>query len=301
MAWRSVVISKPARLSFAQRAMVIEQNEGTARVPLEDIAAIVIDNPQITITVPLLVACADAQVIVITVDDSHTPNGVFLSHTPHSRAVKVMRGQLAMSEPHKKRLWQLLVQQKIRNQAQLLAQAGKPDTAKQLHTLANSVRSGDPDNLEAQAAARYFPALFGKSFTRDDIGFVNSALNYGYAIIRSAIARSLVSYGFLPAFGLHHSSELNAFNLADDIIEPYRTIVDQQVLALTQHYHGEDVLTAYAKSQLVKMLHQDTPRLINNEASGASTLLSLIDASVMSLGQSINTGSLSLTLPSIAP
>lgn len=300
MAWRSVVISKPARLSFAQRALVIEQSQGMARVPLEDIAAIVIDNPQITITVPLLVACADAQVIVITVDDSHTPNGIFLSHTPHSRAVKVMRGQVAMSTPHKKRLWQLLVQQKIRNQAQLLAQVGKADSAKHLHALADAVKSGDSDNLEAQAAAHYFPALFGKGFTRDDACFANSALNYGYAIIRSAIARSLVSYGFLPAFGLHHCSELNAFNLADDIIEPYRILVDACVIKLYQTYDGDDDLDMTAKATLVNLLHQDTQRLENGNPAGISTTLALIDASCISLGQSIHTGSLSLTLPSIA-
>ncbi len=299
MAWRSVVISKPAKLTLKNRSLVVEQEQGTASVPLEDIAAIVIDQPQVTLTAALLVACAERQVAVITVDDSHTPNGIFLAHTPHSRALKIMRGQLAMSEPHKKRLWQLIVKQKMTNQAQLLSQLQHP-IAQTIKSLAAQVRSGDPDNFEAQAAQLYFPALFGKSFTRDDACFANSALNYGYAIVRSAIARSLVSYGFLPAFGLHHCSELNAFNLADDFIEPYRILVDACVIKLCQTYDGDDDLDMTAKATLVNLLHQDTLRLENGNAMGISTTLALIDASCISLGQSIKDGNLSLVLPALS-
>lgn len=298
MAWRSVVISKPARLSLKQGALLVEQTQGTASVPLEDIASLVLDNPQITLTTPLLSACAEQQVVVITVNDSHTPNGVFLAHTPHSRAVKVMRQQLGMSQPHKKRLWQLIVQQKILNQAQLLAQYEQSDSVERLLALAERTKSGDSDNCEAIAAQTYFPALFGKSFTRDMSVFANSALNYGYAIIRAAIARSLVSYGFLPAFGLHHRNELNAFNLADDFIEPYRIFMDAKVKKLTEQYDESHTLNTELKASLVNVLHQDAMRLDDNHEMGKSTLLALIDASVISLGQSIQTGNLSLLLPS---
>lgn len=298
MAWRSVVISKPARLSLKQGALLVEQTQGTASVPLEDIASLVLDNPQITLTTPLLSACAEQQVVVITVNDSHTPNGVFLAHTPHSRAVKVMRQQLAMSQPHKKRLWQLIVQHKIRNQAQLLAQYEQSYSVERLLALADRTKSGDSDNCEAIAAQIYFPVLFGKAFTRDTPVFANSALNYGYAIIRAAIARSLVSYGFLPAFGLHHRSELNAFNLADDLIEPYRTFIDAKVKKLTEQYDESHTLNTELKASLVNVLHQDAMRLDENHEMGKSTLLALIDASVISLGQSIQTGNLSLLLPS---
>lgn len=298
MAWRSVVISKPARLSLKQGALLVEQTQGTASVPLEDIASLVLDNPQITLTTPLLSACAEQQVLVITVNDSHTPNGVFLAHTPHSRAVKVMRQQLAMSQPHKKRLWQLIVQQKIRNQAQLLAQYEQSDAAERLLALAERTKSGDSDNCEAIAAQTYFPVLFGKAFTRDTSVFANSALNFGYAIIRAAIARSLVSYGFLPAFGLHHRNELNAFNLADDFIEPYRIFMDAKVKKLTEQYDESHTLNTELKASLVNVLHQDAMRLDDNHEMGKSTLLALIDASVISLGQSIQTGNLSLLLPS---
>jgi CRISPR-associated protein Cas1 len=299
VAWRSVVISKPAKLKLKNRALLVEQEQGAASVPLEDIAAIVIDQPQVTLTAALLVACAERQVAIITVDDSHTPNGIFLAHTPHSRALKIMRGQLAMSEPHKKRLWQLIVKQKIANQAQLLAQIQHP-MAQTIKNLAVPVRSGDPDNFEAQAAQVYFPALFGKGFTRDDACFANAALNYGYAIVRSAIARSLVAYGFLPAFGLHHCSELNAFNLADDIIEPYRILVDARVSQLCQSHATDAELTLSAKTQLVNLLHEDVLRLENGTAIGSSSTLALIDASIISLGQSIKDGTVSLVLPALA-
>lgn len=297
MAWRSVVISKPARLSLKQGALLVEQTQGSASVPLEDIASLVLDNPQITLTTPLLSACAEQQVVVITVNDSHIPNGVFLAHTPHSRAVKVMRQQLEMTQPHKKRLWQLIVQQKIRNQAQLLAQHGQVEYADRLLALAERTKSGDGDNCEAIAAQAYFPALFEPAFTRDAPVFANSALNYGYAIVRAAIARSLVSFGFLPAFGLHHRSELNAFNLADDLIEPYRVFIDAKVKQLTIHYDDSYALTTELKASLVNVLHCDAIRLDNNMDMGKSTLLALIDASVISLGQSIQTGNLSLLLP----
>lgn len=297
MAWRSVVISKPARLSLKQGALLVEQTQGSASVPLEDIASLVLDNPQITLTTPLLSACAEQQVVVITVNDSHIPNGIFLAHTPHSRAVKVMRQQLEMTQPHKKRLWQLIVQQKIRNQAQLLAQHGQAEYADRLFALVERTKSGDSDNCEAIAAQAYFPALFESAFTRDAPVFANSALNYGYAILRAAIARSLVSYGFLPAFGLHHRSELNAFNLADDLIEPYRIFVDAKVKQLTVQHDDSHALTTELKASLVNVLHADAMRLDNNMDMGKSTLLALIDASVISLGQSMQTGNLSLLLP----
>lgn len=299
MAWRSVLISQPAWLKLKHRALVVEQEQGTAVVPLEDIAVIVIDHYQVTITGQLLATCASEQIAVITVDETHTPNGVLLAHTPHSRAVKVLRSQMAMTEAHKKRLWQLIVRQKIRNQAQLLQQVGQERTADRLFGLAKRVKSGDADNLEAQAAQVYFPAVFGEDFTRDRLLFVNSALNYGYMVMRSAIARSLVSYGFLPALGLHHDSELNAFNLADDLIEPYRILIDQAVYALSQNYAPEAELDVSAKASLVRLLHQDVLRLDNEQSAGVSAVLALIDATVISLGQSLQTGALSLVLPSL--
>jgi len=295
MAWRSVVITNPARLKFKNRALLVEQDGDSVSVPLEDIAVLVIDCPQVTITSQLLSACANQQIAVITVDETHSPNGVMLSFLPHSRALRVMRRQLAMTAPHRKRLWQSLVRQKLLNQARVLELNDQENVAAKLQTLASRVRSGDPDNYEAQGAQLYFPALFGPGFTRDQEDFINAALNYGYSIIRSALARTLVGYGFIPAFGLHHRSEQNSFNLADDLIEPYRPLVDN----LVSDFVGNSLLDRAAKAKLVSLLHQDTPRLDNATISGQSTLLALIDATVISLGQCIEDGEATLTLPGL--
>lgn len=202
MAWRSVVITQPARLKLEQKALRVEQDIGSVRIPLEDIAVIVIDQPQVTLTACLLTACAAAHIAVITVDATHTPNGVLLPFLPHSRAVQIMRKQLAMSQPRRKQLWRDIVQRKLDNQAEVLAWQGHDAAHRRLLTLAKSVRSGDAGHAESQGAQIYFRHLFGPGFNRNQDRLHNAALNYGYSIIRSALARSLVGYGFLPAFGL---------------------------------------------------------------------------------------------------
>lgn len=281
MGWRSVVIGNPAALDFHQRALRIRQGDNTAQVPLEDISVLLVEHREVTLTSALLSACADAQIAVLTVGEDHHPNGVLLPYLPHSRALKVMRAQLGMSEPAQKRLWQSIVQQKIRNQAAALARH-RPDTVadqRLLHRLADDVRSGDTGNLEGQAAQRYFRALWGADFTRNQLCFVNAALNYGYAVVRAALARSLVAYGFLPAFGVHHRNEQNAFNLADDLIEPYRPLVDAHVLK-SWPSEPERELSPRDKQQLVALLHRDIQTQVARQS-----LLAAVDASVVSLGQ----------------
>ncbi len=206
MSWRSVVITQPARLTVKQRALMVEQQAGSVRIPLEDIAVLVIDQPQVNLTAQVLTACASQQIAVITVDETHTPTGVLLAHLPHSRALKVMRAQLQISQARKKQLWRAIVQRKILNQADVLHWQGQSVIGQRLQQLAKSVRSGDTGNAESHAAQLYFRHAFGAGFRRTREGYYNAALNYGYSVIRSALARHLVAYGFLPAFGLHHCS-----------------------------------------------------------------------------------------------
>lgn len=282
MSWRSVVIANPAALTLEDRALTIAQGGNTARVMLEDINVLVLDHPQISLTAPLLSACAEAQIAVLTVNDSHLPNGVLLPHLPHSRALKVMTAQLALSQPARKRLWQRIVQFKIRNQSALLARVDKGDDARRLQQLARDVRSGDPDNYEAQAAQVYFRSLINPQFNRTQIRFYNAALNYGYAVVRASIARTLTSYGFLPAFGLFHHSEQNAFNLADDLIEPYRPLVDATVLT---HYPEEPDrdLAPTDKARLVALLHEDVTLSSHSAEDGRCTLLAAIETTISGL------------------
>lgn len=225
--WRSVVINRPARLKREHFALVVEQ-EQSARVPFEDIAVIVLNHREITLTHPVLSACADYGIGLYSTSDNHQPNGVFIPFLQHSRATRMQRLQLDLDKPTSKRAWARIVQTKIQNQArcmEFLSVAG----ADRLASYARRVRSGDGGNLEAQASAYYFPQVFGRSFHRSQNNWTNAALDYGYAVMRGACARALVAHGMLPSIGLFHSSEQNAFNLADDLIEPYRPVVDLHV------------------------------------------------------------------------
>lgn len=298
MAWRSVMISKPSRLSLKDKALRVAQSEGTASVPLEDIATLVIENPEVSITSKLLSACAAHQVAVITVDEAHHPNGVLLAHLPHSRVGKILRAQMYLSRPKQKRLWQCIIKQKIRNQAMVLEGNGHERRAHRLFALANEVRSGDTGLAEAHASQAYFPALFGKRFTRGQERFHNAALNYGYSIVRSVIARSLVSYGFLTALGLHHHNEQNAFNLADDLIEPFRPLLDDYVLEqFSAEEEPETGLRPEHKSKLVGFLHEDITVLTSSGEHERSTLLAAVNEVVSSLSRALRQGETVLSLP----
>lgn len=297
MTWRSVIISKPAALLLENKALKVVQGNDKARLMLEDVSVIVLDHPQISISGPLLSACAEAQVVVICVNAAHLPNGVLLPFLPHSRALKVMTAQLALNQPTRKRLWQRIIRGKIGNQATVLTQAGQVGAAALLRQLAADTRSGDSDNHEAQAAHAYFRGLFQTGFHRAQSRFYNAALNYGYAVMRAALARTLVSYGFLPAFGLFHHNEQNAFNLADDLIEPYRPLLDAWLLA---HYREEPNrdLQPNDKATLVALLHQDVT-VEGHAQAGKCTLLAAIDAMVASLSSIVmlNKGVNALVLP----
>lgn len=181
--------------------------------------------------------------------------------------------------PLKKQLWQRIVQQKIRNQAKVLSLCQFQEKSERLLQLANLVKSGDKDNLEAQSAVIYFSGLFGTHFRRkEEDNAINIHLNYAYSVMRSAVARSLVLYGWLPQLGLFHHSELNAFNLADDFIEPFRPIVDLLVSNLLEKGLLSKNLSPISKQQLIKILHHQL-RFKREKVS----VLTAIDKSVASL------------------
>ncbi|MGB9578174.1 MAG: type II CRISPR-associated endonuclease Cas1 [Halothiobacillaceae bacterium] len=297
MAWRSVVITRPARLKLAHKTLAVEQDDGNVCIPLEDISVLVIDQPQVRLTAQLLAACAAQQIAVIIVDETHTPNGVLLPYLPHSRALQVMRKQLDMSQPRKKRLWQGIVQRKLINQADILEWQGHDAASRRLRQLAREVRSGDAGHAESQGAQIYFRHIFGAGFNRTQERFHNAALNYGYSVIRSALARNLVAYGFLTAFGLHHKSEQNAFNLADDLIEPFRPILDAHVLAYAEPGMRERELTRENKAHIVNVLHQDVLLHPPKGPTGKSTLLAAAESVVVSLSQRLDDELTGLILP----
>lgn len=286
MVWRSVMISHPATLRREKFALLIEQ-EQAARIPFEDIAVIVLNHREITLTHSVLSACGEYGIGLFSLGPTHHPNGVFLPFLSHSRATRMLRLQLELGRPASKRAWQTIIQAKIRNQAECLKLAELPGAGK-LESIARRVRSGDPDNLESQASAHYFRALFGQQFHRGQPRWINAALDYGYAVFRAAIARGLVAHGFLPSLGLFHASEQNAFNLADDLIEPFRPLVDLHVI---QHTIGLDIdeLRPADKALLVSLLNIDLamPR-------GTMSALSSIEQAVESLARIYDGGNESL-------
>jgi CRISP-associated protein Cas1 len=273
--WRSVVINQPAKLKREHFALVVEQ-EQSARVPFEDIAVIVLHHREITITHPVLSACAEYGIGLFSTGDNHQPNGVFLPYLQHSRATRMMRLQMQIDKPLLKRAWATIIKAKIDNQARCLNLVGAKD-ADRLESLARRVRSGDPDNMEAQASALYFRALFGASFDRSQPIWTNAALDYGYAILRGTIARGLVAHGFLPSIGLFHRSEQNAFNLADDVIEPFRPIVDLHVAKLRPADDAADLEPKH-KAELVALLNVDV-----GMSRGVMSAISAIEHNIESL------------------
>lgn len=229
-------------------------------IPLEDVDIIVLENNRITVTVKLLEKCAENKVALFICDDKHMPVAVQLPFNSYHRPLNVYKLQQNVSAPLKKQIWKKIVTYKIMNQAKCIALSGA-DGEESLRVLAKQVKSGDSTNREAVAAQKYFKKLFGTSFKRRSDSEINSAMNYGYAIIRGCISRYLVAHGFLPFLGIMHQNELNKFNLADDFLEVYRPFVDIKVYELVKVKAKNDfIFDKEIKHEMVKIL-QDPVQL----------------------------------------
>jgi len=253
MAWRNLHISNPARLKLREKQLVVIQDDGELTLAIEDIAVIVIDTPQITMTTSLMSAFAMQGVVVIFPDLRHHPCGILLPFHTHYAQAAIACLQIEVGLPLKKRLWQAIIRQKIANQAFVLRQRDSSQ-AKRLMAMQNHVQSGDPDNIEAQAARFYWRCLFD-NFTRANEGDLrNALLNYGYAIVRAALARACVACGLLPAFGLHHQSKNNSFNLVDDLIEPFRPFVDWLIWQYMSQRNGGEEMNVEDRRHIVSII-----------------------------------------------
>ncbi|MDP8162701.1 type II CRISPR-associated endonuclease Cas1 [Pasteurella skyensis] len=297
MSWRSILISKGGKLSLKQNQLCIWQEEAEYTIPIEDIAIIVIESKEVVITTPLLSALALNGVTLLTCDQQYLPCGQWLPFSQYHRQLKILKLQFEATIPQKKQLWQEVIKQKVLNQSFVLSQIHCEKESEKLQIMAKQVKSGDKENIEAQAALLYFQTLFGKTFRRTNDDNINSHLNYAYSILRSAIARRLVYYGWLPSLGIFHHSELNPFNLADDFIEPFRPLVDLLVWELRQQNKLEKGLTPYTKQQLIKTLHKQIQ--FQNETL---SVLSAIDRTIASLKVAfISKNAKKLKLPTILP
>ena len=278
---KTLCFSNPAYLSLKDAQLVIKlpeivnakglpeiiKKQGELTRPVEDIGVVVLDHRQITITSGALEALLENNCAVITCDSHSMPVGLMLPLTGNTTQNERFRDQINASVPLRKQLWQQTIQCKIRNQAKVLSLCTEVED-KCMQVWANEVRSGDPDNLEARAAVYYWKSLFGDidGFIRDRDGIPpNNLLNYGYAILRAVVARSLVASGLLPTLGIHHHNRYNAYCLADDIMEPYRPYVDQLVYTIVEQY-GDDVeISKDIKSELLAIPTLDV--VINGKRS----------------------------------
>lgn len=200
-AFKSVIIANDAKLSLKQNHLHITQSDNEANLYLKDLAFIILESPQITLTSALLSAVADSKIVLLTCDESHLPNGVFMPFLAHFQASQIAKEQIAVKEQTKAILWQKIIQNKIRNQAFVLSHTGHKSQSDELLELAKVVRLNDSSFVESRAAALYFKTLFGIDFSRNDLCFTNSALNYGYAIVRAAVVRAVCISGFWRGLG----------------------------------------------------------------------------------------------------
>lgn len=254
---RIIEINSPAILTTKNRQLVISrEGEGIEFAPIEDLGVLILDNPAITHSLGLITACSENNVAVITCDNKHLPSAVYLPVTGNSLQTKTLAMQVKISQPLRKRVWQALVKAKIQEQAKVLKTIfGDGD---QLHDLAANVKSGDPQNVESQAARKYWQNLFGPNFKRDrNLPGINAMLNYGYIVIRAAVARAIVGTGLHPSLGVHHRNQYNNFCLADDLVEPLRPVVDMTVYVLSQKIDGEPLVTKEFKKSVLEILNRE--------------------------------------------
>jgi CRISPR-associated protein Cas1 len=299
MPGRVVEIAEDGRhLSVSRGFLVVEGEreelgrQELGRIPLDDVGVLLVNAHGTTYSNNLLVKLAEKGAAVVLCGANHAPVAwVWPLVGNHIQAAR-MRAQLAAGKPLAKRLWQTLIKAKIEQQAAVAAALGKPSGA--FETLAREVRSGDPDNIEAQAARRYWPLIFGPDFRRDRAAFgVNAMLNYGYTVVRSAVARAVTGAGLHPSIGIHHSNQYNDMCLIDDLLEPFRPLVDLSVVRLTAS--GAAEVTPEIKRRLAGLVAADMAT-----AAGTTPLGTCLERLAVSLAQAYESGIASLDLP-LAP
>src|SRR5574344_851805 len=230
MSKQTLVFTSPTALSIKNGLLQIkvENEDNLTLKSFEDIRMILIDHISVSLTVPLINRLADNNIAVVFCNEQHMPNTMLMDLTSNSMQTKYIRGQIEASKPLNKALWKQIIETKIKNQSNLLYKLGLGNNL--LKAYYDNVKSGDTTNREGIAAKAYWKHLFGKNFIRDRYGLPpNNLLNYGYAILRSAIARALMNSGLMPGIGIFHKNYYDSFPLADDIMEPYRPFIDEIV------------------------------------------------------------------------
>ena len=296
---KTVEFSTPGtRLSVSHRQLVIERPDlPKATLPVEDLGVVIVDDVRATYTQAVFLVLLEAGATVMVTGRDHLPAGMMLPLDAHHVQTERHRAQVQSSVPVRKRAWQAIVRAKISQQAAVLSHFTGEHGG--LAPMARRVRSGDPDNLEAQAAQKYWPRLFGKTFRRNrEAGGVNALLNYGYAVVRAAVARAVVASGLIPSLGVHHRHRANPFCLADDLLEPYRPYVDWRVRQMTAD-NGEaapDLSERGTRAALLSLLNE-TIRV----GGRREPFLLALNTSAASLCRALTGGERILSLPEGLP
>ncbi len=277
---RTLYFGNPAYLSCKLNQLVVKVKKDLTdietSIPIEDIGVVLLDHSQITITHSVIKKLAKNKAVIISCNDQHMPATLMLPLEGHNTQSERYRHQINASLPLKKNLWQHTVEAKVRNQLKVLELLGRPTN--RLEILIKRVQSGDPDNIEGQAAAFYW-SHYLDGFIRDQFGDPpNNLLNYGYAILRAMVARSLVASGLLPTLGIHHKNKYNAYCLADDIMEPYRPFIDLLVFQMYEELGMESFLSKESKRELLSIATLDAQ--FQNKRSPLMVGMSLTTASV---------------------
>ncbi len=291
---RVVEVQQDGRHLALHRGFLVVKDGGTelGRIALDQIAAVVGNAHGLTWSSNLALALAERGIPLVLCGTNHTPAAVVWPLDSHHAQAGRVRAQVEAGKPLVKRLWRDIVRLKLRGQADALELAGAGG-GPALRSLAGRVRSGDPDNLEAQAARRYWPALFGPAFRRDRAaGGVNGMLNYGYAILRSGVARAVMAAGLHPSIGLHHSNRYNPMCLVDDLLEPFRPLADLAVHGLAAR--GVQEVDGEVKRTLAALMVAD----VRTEA-GVSPLMTVQQRFGQSLAACLEGDARGLTLPGL--
>lgn len=254
MAYRVILIENEVDINLKLDNLVITKDESDIWIPLDDISVIVLDNLRINISTRMLSIIAEYNIALILCDNKHNPIGYYSSYDNHSRMSKMIGNQISKDREFYDIIWKNIVESKIENQAQVLEILEKSEeVVKNIREYGKSVKVGDIDNREAHSAKIYFNTLMNATFSRgnDDI-LINSGLDYGYTILRSYLARLCVGYGLNTQIGIHHKNEYNRFNLVDDLIEPFRPIVDVYTYKILD---GEEYFKAEHRRKLINILN----------------------------------------------
>ncbi|WP_293871859.1 type II CRISPR-associated endonuclease Cas1 [Flavobacterium sp.] len=258
---RTLLVENKTTITTKNLQLVLKSEIRESTVPIEDIGFLVIDNSETFLSIPAMNLLIENNTSVIICGNNHLPNGMFLNLKSHHIQQEIFKNQIDASVPLKKQLWQQTIVEKITNQGILLEMITGDKNS--LPFLASKVLSGDSSNMEGVAASQYWKSFFDSNdseqakqikFKRERFGdYPNNFLNYGYAILRAATARALSGSGLLNTLGIHHKSKYNAFALADDIMEPFRPIVDEKVYEIMQNFEEQELNTAI-KAELLQIL-----------------------------------------------